>query len=70
MYKETQRQIDETYHHIKPYLTDLDSTKDLRKMCEICEAYYGEEHDYEECKNRQCFKLWLAYEYLEWSNSN
>ena len=25
--------------------------------------------DYDECKDNPCFKFWLCYEYLEWSNS-
>ena len=71
MNKQTERQIEESYRHIKPYLSDTDECgKELRKMCEVCEAYYGAEHDWEECRNKPCFKFYLAYEYLEWFNSS
>lgn len=68
-YKETERQIEECYNHIFNYLHNEDTTKELREMCKNCEAYCGSHHDFEECKDRPCFRFWLAYEYLEWNNS-
>lgn len=64
--KETERQLEECYHHIKPYINEQ---KELYDMCKNCESYCGKEHDYEDCRNKNCFKFWLAYEYLEWENS-
>lgn len=69
MFNKTERNLEEAYNHIKPYLSDKDCTKELREMCKNCEAYYGDEHDYTECRNRMCFKFFLAFEYLNWSNS-
>lgn len=68
MRESTENNINEAYENIKQYLDDEESTKDLRKMCQNCEKYCGEQHDFEECKDLICFKFWLAYEYLEWSN--
>lgn len=56
----------ETRDHMQNYMDSMESTKELRKMCQNCERYAGKQHDYDECHNRQCFKFWLAYEYLEW----
>lgn len=67
MKKETNRQLKESYNHIKPYLKTC--CPELEKMCSKCEKYCGKEHDYEECKDEMCFKFFLAFEYLEWSNS-
>lgn len=68
-YKETERQIEECYNHINSYLYSESATEELREMCKNCEVYSGTEHDFEECKDRHCFRFWLAYEYLEWLNS-
>lgn len=61
-------QIEEAYNHIKQYLNNPEhnTTDDLRTMCQNCECYCGNEHDYEECKEKNCFRFWLAYVYLEW----
>ena len=67
--EKTQKQIDEAYQHIKPYLSDINETKELREMCKHCERYCGKNHNYEECLDMQCFKFYLAYQYLEWCNS-
>lgn len=67
--KETESNINETYSHIESYLYDLKSTEELREMCKNCEAYCGEQHNYEECRDKMCFKFFLAFRYLEWSNS-
>lgn len=67
MNKETNRQLEESYNHIKPYIKTC--CPELEKMCDKCENYCGKEHDYEECKDEICFKFFLAFKYLEWSNS-
>ena len=45
------------------------TTKDLTPICERCENWCGKEHDYSECLNQPCFKLWLSNEYYEWGES-
>lgn len=67
----TKRQIKESYINIKPYLNDTDDCgTELRAMCERCERYCGNEHDWNECLDMPCFQFYLAYEYLEWVNSS
>lgn len=68
-YKETQRQLEECYRHMGNYIHDESVTAELREMCKNCKIYCGLQHDFEECKDRPCFRFWLAYEYLEWGNS-
>ena len=71
MKKKTERQINESYDHMKPYLSDTDDCgTELREMCEYCERYCGDNHEYEDCLNMACFRFYLAYEYLEWINSS
>ena len=65
-YDGVNRKIDETYDNILPYLDDEETTESLREMCEGCEGYCGENHDYSECRHKPCFIFWLAYKYLEW----
>lgn len=60
------RKLDEAYLYLKPYLKD---NKELKELCSRCEEHMGAEHDYEECRNKICFKLWLSYEYLKWTTS-
>ena len=69
MKSQTKRQLEETYKHMSNYMKDEESTAELREMCKYCERYCGMEHDYKECRDMMCFKFWLAFEYLEWSNS-
>ena len=66
MKKETRWQLDESWQNVKPYLKDEEK---LKEMCQNCEAWCGKEHDYNECLNKPCFQFFLAYNYLEWSNS-
>lgn len=66
MKQKTKLQLEESYRHIKPYIND---DEELKKLCECCECYCGNNHNYEDCKNNQCFKMYLAYRYLEWCNS-
>ena len=63
-----ERQLEESYKNISNYLSDEESTKELRKMCKNCERYCGKSHDYTECRDMQCFKFYLAYNYLKWCN--
>ena len=67
--KNTERQLKECYEHIKPYMDSEETTKELREMCKRCDSYCGSEHDYEECREKPCFRFWLGYEYLKWVNS-
>lgn len=66
-----EKMLTESYNHIQPYLHDYEgsSGKWLQQMCKKCEMYCGEEHDYEECRNKPCFKLFLGCEYTEWELS-
>ena len=70
MRPETIKNMEEAYKHIKPYLDNEKCTEELREMCQCCEAYCGGTHDYDECKDKMCFKFYLAFVYLEWYNSN
>lgn len=67
--RKVERRLEESYGHIKNYMKNEGATKELREMCESCEAYCGKEHNYSECREKQCFRFWLAYEYLEWMES-
>lgn len=64
--KMLEKQLDEAWHNIRPYLKQQ---REIREMCQKCEAYCGKEHDYSECLNQKCFRFYLAYHYLQWSNS-
>lgn len=66
MNKKIQRKLKESYNHIEPYLNE---EKELKNMCQYCEVYCGEKHNYEDCLNMTCFKFYLAYSYLEWETS-
>ena len=63
-------QIEESYQHIKLYLNDEDECEELHKQCMNCECFCGiHEHDYSECRDKNCFRFYLGYEYLKWSSS-
>jgi len=68
MRNETKRNIEESYENIKLYLNDPSCTAELIEMCDSCEAYCGSNHDYSECKDRMCFKMYLAFNYLDLIN--
>lgn len=68
-YPKTENHIQEAYKHIKPYLDSETDCKPLHDMCRNCERWCGTEHDYSECENMNCFKFYLAYEYLCWSEA-
>ena len=67
MHKETERQLDEAYNHISPYLK---SQKELPEMCKHCERWCGQEQNYEECRGMMCFKFYLAFVYIDWVNNS
>lgn len=65
------KNIEDTYRMIKPYLNEPaphNSGRELlHAMCNNCERFCGVlEHDYSECREKPCFKLYLGYEYAEW----
>lgn len=64
MQKKVERKLEEAYEHIKPYMkTDAS----LSRLCHPCEQWMGSEHDYEECRDKECFRCWLAMVYLKWA---
>lgn len=58
----------EVEEQLEPYMEDMEQTEELREMCKNCNSYCGEKHDYNKCKGKQCYKFWLAYEYLCWED--
>lgn len=67
--KKTESQLEEVYERNLQYNKfNKERSPELYEMCKNCENYLSEEHDYTECRDRQCFKNWLALEYLEWMN--
>ena len=64
--KKVEKKLKEAYEHIKPYMKDDAS---LSNLCHYCERYMGSQHDYEECRYRECFRCWLAMVYLKWETS-
>lgn len=69
MMNKIDKQIEECRKHMESYMQNEESTKDLREMCKSCETYCGATHNYDECKDKPCFRFWLAYEYLNWVNA-
>ncbi len=66
----TEKQLEEVYQRNLhcPGSFGKKESPELYEMCKDCENYCGEKHDYEECRQNQCFKNWLALEYLDWVN--
>lgn len=64
-----EEQMEECYQHMKPYMKNMEETKELRDMCASCDGYCGDEHEFNECREKPCFKLWLGWQYLDWMNS-
>lgn len=64
--KKVLENIEEAYQNYKPYLDDDNLFQELREMCSCCEQYCEAEHDYENCRDKNCFQFWLCYKYLEW----
>lgn len=68
--KKTEEQLEEVYQrnlHCKGSFSKEESPE-LYEMCKNCENYIRRKHDYTECRRMQCFKNWLALEYLDWIN--
>ena len=63
--KEFERRLEERYKSLKSYLNDEDSCKELHDMCKQCECYCGNEHEYSECRDKNCFRFYLGYSYLD-----
>lgn len=65
MKKETERQLEESYNHFKPYKKN---DKLLHEMCCKCGKWCGKEHNYDECRKMtkdECVKalngLYFSY---------
>lgn len=61
--KKVNKKLEEAYEHIKPYMKEDPL---LKELCAQCEKYNGQEHNYEECRNKVCFDIYLAAVYLRW----
>lgn len=61
--------LQEAWEHFKSHFNSEESKCELRQMRECCEAWYGAEYNYSDCRNKQCFRFWLAYLYLNWEES-
>lgn len=66
MTEKEEQQLEEVWQYKQPYIK---KDEELKEMCRTCEAYYGDDHDYAECRNRMCFKFYLAHKFLAWSNA-
>ena len=59
------RRLQDEYKRLKLYLNDKKCCQELHKMCNRCEEFLGTRvHNYEDCKDKECFKFYLAYAYL------
>lgn len=67
MREKTEKQIEEVYQR-NLHCKGAFSKKESPELYES-KAYNGEKHNYTECRQMQCFKNWLALEYLDWINS-
>lgn len=57
--------LEETYQDIIDYIDDeLEEKGVLYELCKNCEYWMGRGHDYAECRDKACFKCYLAYEHL------
>lgn len=66
MYRFTKKIIENMYKDLKPYFNHINNNdEDLQQMCKQCKQWRGKEHNYESCKDKMCFKFFLAFEYLE-----
>lgn len=64
--KKVNKKLEEAYEHIEPYMKE---DQLLKELCSRCEEYMGQEHDYEECRNKICFDMYLATVYLLWTTA-
>lgn len=63
--KEMNSRLNDTYSRIRPYLKT--ECPELKEMCKVCECWYADKHDYEDCKDKPCFRFFLAYKCLHYS---
>lgn len=61
--KKVNKKLEEAYEHIKHHMKE---DQLLKELCSQCEKYRGQEHDYEKCRNKICFDMYLATSYLHW----
>lgn len=66
MRENEERQLEEAWQHIQPY---IGQEAELKEMCTHCENYCRDKHDYDDCRNQMCFKFYLAHVYLSWCNA-
>lgn len=66
--RETERQLEEAYKHIKPYMDEDDTLKELCVNCPMREE--AKACNYEICLEKACFKCYLALVYMNWYNSS
>lgn len=68
--KKTERQLEEVYQRNLRCKGSFskEEAPELYAMCMNCEQYSGNRHNYEECRDKQCFINWLGLEYLDWAN--
>lgn len=61
----SEKQRDEVFEHLKPYLEDDETTEDLRGICIKCDCG-GFSDINENCRGCCVMELWLSNEYGEW----
>lgn len=61
----SEKQRNEVFEHLKPYLEDDETTEDLRKICIECDCG-GFSDINENCRGCCAMELWLSNEYGEW----
>lgn len=68
---ETEKQLEEIYQKRLDYLMPFkeEDWPTLYDVCKNCTNYMGTEHDFANCRQEQCFKNWLALQYLEAINN-
>lgn len=65
--KDTKSKVeDKLQEYYKKFEGSIPEDKELQEMCKNCENWCGEKHDYSECRNKPCFRFFLAYGYLNW----
>ncbi len=64
--RKVNKKLEEAYEHIKPYMKE---DQLLKELCSQCEKYSGQDHNYEECRNKICFDMYLATTYLLWATA-
>ena len=64
--KRVEEKIEEYYNRMSDYIP---KDEELKEMCQNCECWCGENHDYSECRNKPCFRFFLGYGYLQWATS-